>query len=81
VPFTSAGNWILLTQGGVTSVNGLQGVVSLSTDDIGQGIVNQYFASGIQDYKTNAANQANELLRLDAQGEISGSYLGTELTL
>lgn len=80
-PFTTVGNWVLLTQGGVTSVNGLQGVVALSTDDVGEGIVNQYFASGIQTYKTNSANQANELLRLNAQGQIAGSYLGTEVTL
>ena len=80
-PFTTAGNWVLLTQGGVTSVNGLQGVVSLSSDNIGEGIVNQYFQSGIAAYKTSIANQPNELVKLDGQGHIAGSYLGTDLTL
>jgi hypothetical protein len=32
VPFTSPSNWIQLTQGGVISVNGAQGVVVLSAD-------------------------------------------------
>jgi hypothetical protein len=80
-PFTTTGNWVLLTQGGVMSVNGLQGVVSLSTDDVPEGLGSKYFASGISAYKTTTANQANELLKLDAQGHIAGSYLGTEVTL
>ena len=32
-------------------------------------------------YKAISANQANELMKLDSQGHIAGSYLGTEVTL
>ena len=52
------------------SVNGQSGVVSLSTDDIAEG-VDKYFASGISAYKQNEANQANELLLLDNSGLIN----------
>ncbi len=34
VPFTSPGNWILMSQGGVTTINGYDGVVVLDTDNI-----------------------------------------------
>ena len=33
-PFTSPSNWVVLSQGGVTSVNGADGVVAIDTDDI-----------------------------------------------
>lgn len=65
----------------MTSVNGLQGVVQLSTDDVGEGLVNKYFASGMTAYKASSANQANELLKLNAQGHFAGSFLGTAMTL
>ena len=72
VPFTSGSNWVLLTQSGVTSVNGLQGIVSLSSDDITEGVVNKYFDSGISSYKSTLANQANELVKLNGSGVLPG---------
>lgn len=56
VPFTSPSNWILLSQGGVTSINGEDGVVVLDSDDVLEGSTNKYFASGISDYKDLQAN-------------------------
>jgi len=59
-----------LSSGGVDSVNAQTGTVSLTTDDIPEG-VDKYFASGISDYKANHANNANELLKLDTNGLIN----------
>ena len=56
-------------------------MVSLSTDNIGEGIVNKYFASGVSDYKTASANQPNELVKLNAQGIMDTALLGTSITL
>lgn len=72
LPFTSAGLWVELLFGGVNSVNGYSGAVSLTTDDIAEG-VDKYFASGIAQYKSSAANLPNELLKLDAGGYIDQS--------
>ena len=41
-PFTNDSNWIALTTGGVDSVNGQTGVVSLNTDNVLEGS-NKYF--------------------------------------
>jgi hypothetical protein len=80
-PFTSLQNWVLMSQGGVSQVNGQTGVVVLSTDDITEGVTNRYFSSGMTAYKNTQANNAHELVKLDGQGHVSGSILGTQLQL
>lgn len=66
--------------GGVLSVNTQTGTVSLTTDDIPEG-ADKYFESGINDYKTNQANQANELLKLDGNTTISTQVIPSTLRL
>ena len=70
-----------MSQGGVSQVNGQTGVVVLSTDDITEGVTNRYFSSGMTAYKNTQANNAHELVKLDGQGHVSGSILGTQLQL
>ena len=55
LPFTQAGSWIELLFGGVSSVNGYVGAVSLNTDDITEG-TDKFFASRLTQYKANQAN-------------------------
>jgi len=46
LPYTNSAFWIQLAFGGVSSVNGQTGAVSLNTDSITEG-VDKYFASGV----------------------------------
>jgi len=55
LPYTNAAFWIELSFGGVSSVNGYTGAVSLITDDIAEG-VEKFFDSGITTYKSNQTN-------------------------
>ena len=74
LPFTSSALWIQLSFGGVASVNGYTGAVSLTTDDITEG-TDKYFAGGLTQYKNNSANQPNELLKLDNNAYIDSNSL------
>ena len=60
---------MLLSSGGVDSVNTKVGIVTLNSDDIGEG-ANKYFASGVSDYKASVASGPNELAKLDTNGYI-----------
>jgi hypothetical protein len=64
-PYTANANWIQLASGGVDSINGLTGVVSLTTTNVPEGI-HKYFETGISDYKATVASAPNELAKLDS---------------
>lgn len=68
-PYTTNANWLLLSSGGVDSVNGLVGTVLLTTSHIPEGS-NKYFATGISDYKATLAGAPSELAKLDTNAFI-----------
>ena len=57
-PYTNNTKWILLSPGGVDSINTKTGIVLLDTSDIPEG-TNKYFNSGITAYKATDANLPN----------------------
>ena len=80
LPYTSASLWIQLLFGGVSSVNGQTGAVSLTTDDIAEG-TDKYFASGVAQYKNNTANQTSELLKLDSNGYVGSDQINPQFAV
>ncbi|MFA6526226.1 MAG: hypothetical protein WCT26_02305, partial [Candidatus Buchananbacteria bacterium] len=80
---TVLGNWkeLLSPTDAVSAVNGQRGAVTLSTDDITEGIVNFYFTNARFDDRINTAWRAlpNGLASLDSAGHIPTSQIGSIL--
>jgi hypothetical protein len=65
MPASTLSNWKQLNMVGVSSINGKIGIVSLSSDDIPEGIVNQYFTNERVDDRVAALITAGMNISLD----------------
>lgn len=72
MPASTLSNWKQLNMVGVSSINGQIGIVSLSTDDIPEGFVNQYFTNERVDDRVAALITAGLNISL-AYDDISGT--------
>ena len=80
LPLTDNANWTQISFGGVTSIQGQTGTVSLNTDDIPEG-ANKYFDAGISQYLAINANTSDNLAKLDTNAYMKADNLNPHFLL